>query len=272
MPLSIQHQADSAGDKAVSLIADNSGSNVAAAFKGVNKATQNGDTVADLVVSLDGETVDLTAQYADGATFTRGSSKLLAGLAGIYESTVTALTAGKVALARLTARGAVVVAQDWRHISITPGTPTPSGSDITTSGGSALASTDLAIRDTSTHTFLIPMDGFRNVSVGIQNDTTAHDQTLTVSVYAASQSAATLGLTTSGKVGSFILPTTASIGSLISSAGAIGEGGSEGGATAAALSYYSMPGMAGSRYVILTLKAGVTPTAGQIKSLEVSRW
>lgn len=47
--------------------------------------------------------------YADGATFTRGSSKLLAGLAGIYESTVSTLTAGKVALARLTSRGAVVV-------------------------------------------------------------------------------------------------------------------------------------------------------------------
>lgn len=115
MPLSIQHQADSAGDKAVSLIADNSGSNVAAAFKGVNKATQNGDTVADLVVSLDGELVGIGSTggaYADGATFTRASSKLLAGLGGIYESTVSTLTAGKVALARLTSRGAVVTAAD----------------------------------------------------------------------------------------------------------------------------------------------------------------
>lgn len=172
MPLSIQHQADSAGDKAVSLIVDNSGSNAAAAFKGVNKATQNGDTVADLVVSLDGETVTLAAQknedaahssgdaglmalavrkdtatalagtdgdyaplevdavgalhtrdragYADNDTFTRGSSRLIAGLAGIYESTVSALTAGKVALARLTSRGAVVTAGD--QVSLYSGT------------------------------------------------------------------------------------------------------------------------------------------------------
>ena len=62
MPLSIQHQADSAGDKAVSLITDNGGTNVAAAFKGANKATQNGDTVADLAITLDGETVTLTAK------------------------------------------------------------------------------------------------------------------------------------------------------------------------------------------------------------------
>lgn len=74
MPLSIQHQADSAGDKAVSLIADNSGSNVAAAFKGVNKATQNGDTVADLVVSLDSETVALAIQKAEDAAHASGDS------------------------------------------------------------------------------------------------------------------------------------------------------------------------------------------------------
>lgn len=54
----------------------------------------------------------------DGATFTRGSSYVWPGLAGIYESTVSTLTAGKVALARLTSRGAVVTAGDRFNVTV----------------------------------------------------------------------------------------------------------------------------------------------------------
>lgn len=123
---------DSDGKKFMSALTNNGGANEFTAIKGANRATQNSEAVADLVVTLDGETVPVTdnggsltvddgagslttdqlSEYTDGATFTRSSSKLLAGLAGIYESAVSTLTAGKVALARLTSRGAVVTAGD----------------------------------------------------------------------------------------------------------------------------------------------------------------
>lgn len=114
MPLSIQHQADSAGDKAVSLIADNSGSNVAAAFKGVNKATQNGDTVADLVVSLDGETVTATAQ--SGATDDAVAAGQIYPLAGIYQATPDEVDDGDLGRVRISKRRGLVTIPDTRAV------------------------------------------------------------------------------------------------------------------------------------------------------------
>lgn len=117
MPLSIQHQADSAGDKAVSLIADNSGSNVAAAFKGVNKATQNGDTVADLVVSLDGEAI------ATGATDDAAAAGAIFPLAGLYQAigSVDEVDTGDVGRVRMSVRRAMIEAPDYHAWSASSG-------------------------------------------------------------------------------------------------------------------------------------------------------
>lgn len=324
MPLSIQHQADSAGDKAVSLITDNGGTNVAAAHKGANLATQNGDSVADLVVSLDGETVTLAAQknedtahtggdpglmalavrkdtatalagadgdyaplevdavgalhtvdragYADNATFTRGTSRLVAGLAGIYESTVTALTAGKVALARLTSRGAQVVSSDTLSLGLTVATPAPTGTDIVGYSSAAIVADDLQIRDTTVHAFYIPMENFLHIGIGLKNAATAHDQSLSVSLYSSFRIATSPTTSVAGKIGEFVLPATANMSIAISNVGGVGEGGSAGGATAANSNYYNMPGLVGGKYVLLLLSASVAPTVGSLERIEVVRW
>lgn len=241
MPLTIQHQADSAGDKAVSLITNNGGTNVAAAHKGANLATQNGDSVADLVVTLDGETVTLAAQknedtahttgdpglmalavrkdavtalagtdgdyaplevdavgalhtvdragYADNATFTRGTSRLLAGLAGIYESTVSTLTAGRVALARLTSRGAVVTAADTRFNYGSSSTVTEIGdieastNIVTGMATPTTASFDGVTIGAAAMYYKIPMVGWRSAFVGLRNNGLGVDLTVSVSLF-----------------------------------------------------------------------------------------
>lgn len=124
MPLSIEQIADSVGKKFLGWVTDNSGSNVAAAPKGVNLATQNGDQVADLAVSLDGEAVVLgagsaligKAQPADGSGNAATDDAAAAGpiypAAGVYQATPDLVDSGDVGRVRMTAGRQVLVAGD----------------------------------------------------------------------------------------------------------------------------------------------------------------
>ena len=167
MPLSIQHQADSAGDKAVSLITDNGGSNVAAAIKGVNKATQNGDTVADLVVSLDGETI--SANALSGATDDAAATGQIYPLAGLYQATPALVDDGDVGRVRMTQRRGVIDAADYRWILAHGGDLADYGdmsvSTNSVSGYAAPVASDLDIRDTTKRYWRVPMQYWRDATL-----------------------------------------------------------------------------------------------------------
>lgn len=135
---------DTDGKKFQGVLTDTgSATNEFYAVKGVNKATQNSETVADMSVAVttasgagaaigatgdaaittdttgtvSGKLRGIVAWFArlggvDGSAFTSGSSYVWAGLGGVYQSTVTTLAAEKTGLARLTSRRAVVTAGD----------------------------------------------------------------------------------------------------------------------------------------------------------------
>lgn len=143
--------------------------------------------------------------YADGATFTRGSSRLLAGLAGIYESTVSTLTAGKVALARLTSRGAVVTAGDFQALTL----------------ANAEAITDTSVHDYTIRSVLSasiggPQIGMYKWRFSFRN---THDQAANISIYATTATGQSIILYTESAV------LSATSGNMIIGPGAVGTGG-----------------------------------------------
>ncbi len=203
---------DSVGKKFQGAVYDTGSANAIAAVKGVNPVTQQGKTVVDQSVAVStasgagaagglaadaAVTTDATgtrsaylrgivAWFArlgslDGAAFTAGSSYVWPGLAGVYQSTVGVLTAGKTGLARLTARRAVVT---------TGGDPSYVAFSSTTTAddlGFALTAADFDIRNTSPH--------YYNVGVGSKGDTS-------VSLFIKSTLDATLNIVIYGKFAS----------------------------------------------------------------------
>lgn len=71
-------------------------------------------------------------------------------------------------------------------LTLTSGAPTPTGTDIVNSSNGAIASTDLDIRNTVYHPFVIPLaaGGYSECWIGVRA-TTSYDQTLQVYVYSA---------------------------------------------------------------------------------------
>jgi hypothetical protein len=192
----------------------------------------------------------------DGATFTRGSSYVWPGLAGIYESTVSTLTAGKVALARLTSRGAVVTAGDTKVIAITTASP----DDVVMVGGAAPASTDYAIRDTAKHEFVIPMHSWGKMGAAILFN--GFDQTLTVKI--RGRVSTTDYFYTGIDLASITAPASGSQLIAVGN-GATGQGGTVGGATVADKAFYNVPALTGPwAYISISFQAATIPTTGSI--------
>jgi hypothetical protein len=99
---------DSATKKFQGVLADNSGTNQFVATRGVNRQTQNGETVADTAVSLQGGntgayatpvTVTTTATLIKGANAARKKLSIRVASGSIvylgYDNTVTAGVGGK---------------------------------------------------------------------------------------------------------------------------------------------------------------------------------
>lgn len=149
-------------------------------------------------------------------------------------------------------------------LTLTGGAPTPAGTDILMGGGGAVAGTDLNIRDTNPHIFQIPMSYWRHLALEILNDGN-YDQDGTVSVYGYSTLSGLGGLY-GALLASFTLdgnvPCTFSIGD----GGAVGQGGTAGGATNTAYSFYNVPALASAwPYIGLGIVFGVAPSAGALQ-------
>ncbi len=221
---------DSVGKKFQGAVYDTGAANAIAAVKGVNPVTQQGKTVVDQSVAVStasgagaagglaadaAVTTDATGTRSaylrgivtwfarlgalDGAAFTAGSSYVWPGLAGVYQSTVSLLTAGKTGLARLTERRAVVVAGDNSSGSATSSSVASMPADIQVSvsdydGG--MTTPTVAFFDGSDVGFgasaryiKIPMGsaGWRTASLTLYN---ALDVAVTIDLYARLQSSA----------------------------------------------------------------------------------
>lgn len=264
MPLSIQHQADSAGDKAVSLITNNGGTNVAAAHKGVNLATQNGDSVADLVVSLDGEAI------ATGATDDAAAAGAIFPLAGLYQAlaSVDEIDSGDVGRVRLSKRRVLLGGADWSWLELNASTPAPSGSDVVGISGAALIASDFNIRDATSrrYTFPVTAAGFRNTIFSLTLATFDTEVEVTISLSDASSAGyLTLasGITVPSGTSYILGFTSAAAGSTVGP-----TAGADPVAATNSIFYYPILGVCG--YVMVLVNPTGTPTAGSV-SLNIGR-
>lgn len=215
---------------------------------------------------------DEDAIPADNTAFTHGTTRVMLGLAGVYQSTITVPTAGRSALARITARRAQVVAGDYTLNTIVPADINAASKlvdDIifTSFHSLKLGSTDGATYGTSSR-IDIPMSiyGFKNLVVFVANGATTHDQALTVKIYL------TDGNNLFGLVGEFILAAANDRQFVISSSGNAGLGGVVGvSPTAVTYSYYSIPALKAAPYVRLSFTAGSAPTAGALARISIQR-
>lgn len=162
----------------------------------------------------------------------------------------------------------------YRRHSLSPADPTHGGtSDITTATGTAIASTDLTIRNTSEHWFYIPhaISGYRTCIIYLENDSTVWDQVPYIQLWGAVNTGggyrAALLLATAGTV-------TASVRMGIGTS-AVGVGGREGVSPlpTAGYYYYTVPAIVdGWPYLAMNLQFPTTaPTTGEFDDIVIVR-
>lgn len=125
-----------------------------------------------------------------------------------------------------------------------------------------LATTDYDIRDTNEHWIFIPMSGWRDISLGVYSNN--YDVAMQCSVYVAHNN------DTAHKYGLVATFQLANATSFFIGNGAVGQGGTAGGATQADAVMYNVPALASRpKWVALMFQrvTGAAPTAG---ILEVS--
>lgn len=171
-------------------------------------------------------------------------------------------------ISRITQRRDVLQAPDAQIVLVDPDLPVPDYSDLVGISGEPLASTDLAIVDTDPHYIVVPMaaSNWRRVVIVIApaSRSGALDEPITWSLYGASK-------TSTGKLVLLAAATIAANDGFTFGIGegAVGQGGTAGGATVATMAHYSVPAInAGWPYVVLKLVAvSAAPTTG---GLEIS--
>jgi hypothetical protein len=160
---------------------------------------------------------------------------------------------------------------------LTPGAPTPTGTDIVDDGDNDIVADDLTITDTNNHYFVIPMaaSNYRSAVIFIQNGTTSWDQTATVTLSGAfKDGSAYLAMTT---LETFTLIINSNVRYAIgtNAPGAIGGRAGTTPSSAGGYDYYSVPAISdGFPYLMLNIKFSVAPgaSAGRgIQRLAISR-
>lgn len=152
-------------------------------------------------------------------------------------------------------------------VAITPTDPT-GGGVIHDRNFNAVVAGDLQIRDTNAHFLVVPVsaEGYSALTVSFRS--LDWDQSLTLTVYQLMQRGP--ALTEAGQLAQFTVPTSAIQFTL--GAGAVGQGGVAGGATAADQAHYSIPSLADcGGYIAIRLEAGVAPTAGEFSDITFDR-
>lgn len=204
--------------------------------------------------------------YAEtGITDDAAAAGVLHSVAALYQATVDEVDTGDLGRLRMTKRRTLYNVADCQQLVVTGATPVPSGSDLFVSGGGAIASTDLAIRDTAAHTIIIPMSaaGWRHVVITAYTSS-AFDQPITATLLAGASS-----YTFWSQLLTFTIPASGVLFSI--GEGAVGLGGIAGAATAAISAYYGCSAIgAGWPYLELKLQAGTGPSTGTI-DLYISR-
>lgn len=108
----------------------------------------------------------------------------------------------------------------------------------------------------------------KSVWFAIKNGSTAHDQSIAVSVYISPANSIALS-NPRGRIAQFTIPTTADL-ALVVGEGTVGLGGNAGAATATNLAVYACQIPRGTPYVQILLSA-TTPTTGAFSSIEIGR-
>lgn len=111
---------DGDGDKFHGVVTDNSGTNDIVAVKGVNRTTQNGEVVADMAVSLDGETVNVTGttSITTGATDDAAAAGQIFPMAGVYQATADEVDDGDVGRVRMDKGRVLMTTGNYRHVDL----------------------------------------------------------------------------------------------------------------------------------------------------------
>ncbi len=159
------------------------------------------------------------------------------------------------------------------QLVLTPGAPTPSGTDIVNASGAAIASTDFAIRNTSVHSFFIPMLQWRYIEILISADTTALDQALTIGLSSTRNVSATGSQNSKIQHASFVFPASTfpmQVG-FSSDNGSLAPGGVTGADPATVYAVYSAPLIKASAYLWLSITAASSPSAGTLQAITITR-
>jgi hypothetical protein len=163
---------------------------------------------------------------------------------------------------RITTRRAAVQAADAKMVTLTAGAPAPDASDLITFDGAPIGNDDIAVRDTDPHYIFIPMavSAWRRLTITFDWAVAgAFDQPVTLSLYGASrlkaEAVSLLAATTIAATNGY---------SFTIGEGAVGQGGTAGGATVATMAHFSVPAInAGWLYVMLKMIAvSAAPTTG----------
>lgn len=190
-----------------------------------------------------------------GATDDAAVAGELYPLAGIYQATVDEVDSDDIGRVRMSDRRAIMTVHDHKFVVLTKTTPTPSDSDITADGSTAIASGDLEIRDTVAHTFMIRMFPWQSLSLNFNCN---FDQACVLSLHSVINND-----TEYATLASFTIPAATRRFSVFSVETAAAEGAIIGGSTVAANALYAVPAMAHALRVILKLKCAVAPTSGE---------
>lgn len=160
-----------------------------------------------------------------------------------------------------------------QQLILTPGAPTPANSDIVNASNGAIASTDFAIRNTSVHSFFIPMLAWRDIEILISMDSTALDQALTCTLSSTRLIGATGSQNSRIQHASFTVPASTfpmQFG-FVSTNGSLSPGGVTGADPSAVYAVYPAPLIKVASFLWLTLQASSLPTAGQIQAIAITR-
>lgn len=206
---------------------------------------------------------------------------VIRAMAGLYQATVTEVTDGQIRPTRMTARRAQIIGSDNRSFQIDAASINAASKTINDIVFINLHSFKCGSTDGSNYTnytndaakIAIPLGtaGFSNVEVMFYaNAASYHNQNITMSVYLTPD---VLGGSSNaaGKAASFIIPQSAYIFFTLTNAGAVGQGGVVGGATAASGAVYNIPAMAKAAQVILAFTAAGLPASGAFNTIMISR-
>ena len=189
-------------------------------------------------------------------------------LGAIYQATPDEVDDGDIGTPRISKRRGLITSNDYSVLVLSSSTPVPTGSDITDDTAGAIVAGDLAIRDNIGRWFMAPfaLAGWKHIAFTIS--VTAFDQAGTIII---------AGTTAAGNIASpyfaqFTLPASTTFNFTIADSGAVGQGGTAGGATAASTAHYSIPAMNSIARGAIGFRIGfsVAPTAGSF-TLTVER-